>query len=101
MLDGFSENMKYFEYAIPINEGGKRVMLISGIGAKGRFEMKMGEDCVLWCKTLKGEWRSIDEYRFVGNEESEESNDGCNQKRAMDIDEYRGQNSPFNLFRGR
>ena len=29
-------------------------MLISGIGAKGRFEMKMGEDCVLWCKTLKG-----------------------------------------------
>ncbi len=47
-------------------------MLISGIGSKGRFEMKMGEDCVLWCKTLKGEWRSIDEYRFVGNEESEE-----------------------------
>ena len=73
MLDGFFRKYEIiFEYAIPINEGGKRVMLISGIGAKGRFEMKMGEDCVLWCKTLKVEWRSIDEYRFVGNEESEE-----------------------------
>ena len=54
MLDGFQKYEIIFEYAIPINEGGKRVMLISGIGSKGRFEMKMGEDCVLWCKTLKG-----------------------------------------------
>lgn len=73
MLDGFFRRHEIIsEYTTPINEDGKQVVLIFGIGTKGRFEMGVGEDCILWRRTLKGEWRLTDEYRSVGNEKGKE-----------------------------